>query len=355
VKIEVADTGIGIREEVLPNLFQPFNQGDASVTQKFGGTGLGLAISHHIAKLLGGDLAGESVFGEGSVFTLIVPTGDLQGVEILQQPSEIIDVPSGHTHLLDAKVLSGLRILVAEDSIDNQELIRTLLCGAGAQVEIAENGLIAVKKAESESFDAILMDMNMPEMDGYEATRLLRSRGYDRPILALTANAMADDMKISLIAGCNDHLNKPIDRPQMIRSIARHTGKTVPESADSLQVVEQNNPVDNDAIVSLYIDDPEIMPILDGYVQRLNGQVDEMRTALADARFEDLQRLAHRMKGSGSNYGYPMLTETAKELEDAAKARDVQSAAQALHKIALLCMAIQNGYHNTIPNGAFSS
>ena len=355
VKIDIADTGIGIPEEVLPRLFQPFNQGDAVTSQKYGGTGLGLAISRHIAELLGGELAVKSVYGGGSTFTLIVPAGDLKGVKIFQQPSEIIEEFKGDNYLQDSENLSGVRILVAEDSIDNQELIGIMLSKAGAKVVFAENGRIAVDKAESEFFDVILMDLNMPEMDGYEATRLLRSRGYDRPILALTANVMSDDKERCLAAGCNDHLGKPIDHMQMIRTIAWHAGKVIPESADIAQVIKENPAGNDNEIISQYVDDPDIMPILGGYVERLGAQVDEMRAALGDARFEDLHRLAHKMKGSGGNYGYPMLTDAAKNLEDAAKAQDLQSAGEALHKVALLCQAIEKGYRNYNTAGAILS
>jgi len=355
VKIDIADTGIGIAEEVLPQLFQPFNQGDAATSQKYGGTGLGLAISRHIAELLGGELTVTSVRGGGSTFTLIVPAGDLKEVKIFRQPAEIIEDLGANNYLQDSKNLSGVRVLVAEDSIDNQELIGIMLSKVGAKVVFAENGRIAVHKAESEFFDVILMDLNMPEMDGYEATRLLRSRGYDRPILALTANVMSDDKERCLAAGCNDHLGKPIDRMQMIRTIAWHAGKVIPESADIGQAIKENPAGNDNGIISQYVDDPDIMPILGGYVERLGNQVDEMRAALGDARFEDLHRLAHRMKGSGGNYGYPMLTDAAKNLEDAAKAQDLRSAGEALHKVALLCQAIEKGFHNYSTAGASPS
>ena len=222
LRIEVIDTGIGIREEVLPQLFQPFCQGDAAVSRKFGGTGLGLAISHHIARLLGGDLTATSVWGQGSTFTLTIPTGSLEDIRMLQRPTEMEHETAGHVWQPTAEDLRGVRVLLAEDGFDNRELIRTILQKAGAEVETAENGRLAVAKAESSPFDLILMDINMPEMDGYEATRLLRDRGYGGPIVALTANAMSDDSNRCRTAGCNEYLTKPIDRALLIRTIAAH-------------------------------------------------------------------------------------------------------------------------------------
>ena len=345
VKIDVVDTGVGIAEDVLPRLFQPFNQGDAATSQKYGGTGLGLAISKHILQLLHGDITVNSARGAGSTFTITVPSGDLKGVKIFQKPMEIMEGPAAEHQPRDSNILSGLKILLAEDNPDNQEFIRIILTRAGAQVAVAENGRVAVDKALAEFFDVILMDINMPEMDGYEATRLLRSRGYDRPILALTANVMAEDRQRCLAAGYNDHLGKPVDRAQMLLTIAWQAGRIIPEAADlSPQDGGDAHPADETEIISIYADDPDIVPILEGYVARLQAQVDDMRAALGNAQFVDLQRLAHRLKGSGGNYGYPMLTEAAGKLEEAAKARDLRSAGEALHRIALLCQAIERGF-----------
>jgi PAS domain S-box-containing protein len=224
IKMEVFDTGIGIGEEAMSRLFQPFVQADATISRRFGGTGLGLAITRHIAELLGGSLTVRSMAGQGSVFTLTVPTGDIRGVRMIEHPAEAIGnaaVAAKST----AQDLRGVRILVAEDGFDNQVLIKAVLCKAGAEVEIVENGRLAVAKAEAESFDVILMDMNMPEMDGYEATQTLRDRGYAGPILALTANAMSGDAQRCLDAGCNGHLAKPIDRPRLIETIAAIVGR----------------------------------------------------------------------------------------------------------------------------------
>jgi CheY-like chemotaxis protein len=232
LRIDVVDTGVGIREEVLGRLFQPFSQGDASVSRKFGGTGLGLAISRQVADLLGGELTAQSTFGQGSTFTLTVPTGDLQGVEMVSGCAESVEPHQPARRVPFGKDLAGVRVLLAEDGFDNQQLICTVLRNVGADVEAVENGRLALERAEAQSFDVILMDMSMPEMDGYQAAQALRDRGYQGPILALTANAMSGDGERSRQAGCNEHLTKPIDRSALIRTIGRYV---VPGTANREQ------------------------------------------------------------------------------------------------------------------------
>jgi CheY-like chemotaxis protein len=151
-----------------------------------------------------------------------VPTGSLEGVTILHRPTGVEHDANYHVWQPTPEALRGARILLVEDGYDNRELIRLILQKAGAEVECVEDGSLAVDRVEREreSFDLILMDMNMPVMDGYEATRLLRERGYEKPIFALTANAMADDIKRCLAAGCDEYLAKPIVRAKLIGAIA---------------------------------------------------------------------------------------------------------------------------------------
>ena len=365
VQIDVTDTGIGIREEALSTLFQPFSQGFLTDAGKCSGTGLGLTISRQIVHLLGGRLTVASEWGRGSTFTLIVPSGSLKDTRMIERPAEAVRDTADHAQ---AFPLKGMRVLLAEDGYDNREFVRDVLHRAGADAKCVENGQQAVAEAEAATFDVILMDMNMPQMDGYEATRLLRSRGYSRPILALTANAMSDDGDRCKEAGCNEHLAKPIDRAQLIRSlIAYAAGKTIADGAappdrdggyaavsDAATSAEATDvrpspPSDDslpegEAMVSAFRDDPEMAMILGDFIGRLNGQVAAMRQAYDDDRYEELQRLAHRLKGAGGSYGYPLLTDASKKLEDACKARDGNSAKTAIDDIAAMCAAIQRGY-----------
>ncbi len=225
IQFDVIDTGLGMTEEQAGKLFQAFSQADSSTTRKFGGTGLGLNISKRLAQMLGGDIAVESRPGEGSVFRVTVATGSLDGVRMVDGPAVLTiarpdpsAAPSGEVDRLDC------RILLAEDGPDNQRLISHVLKKAGAEVTVTENGKLAVDAAlsardQGDPFDVILMDMQMPVMDGYEAAGLLRRRGYTGPIIALTAHAMASDRQRCLDTGCDDYATKPINRQNLIQAI----------------------------------------------------------------------------------------------------------------------------------------
>jgi CheY-like chemotaxis protein/HPt (histidine-containing phosphotransfer) domain-containing protein len=237
-----------------------------------------------------------------------------------------------------------VRVLLAEDSIDNQELLRTVLGNVGAEVEVVENGRLAVERAQTDAFDVVLMDMNMPEMDGYEATRRLRDCGYSRPILALTANAMSGDCEHCLAAGCDAHLAKPIDRKLLIETVAQYaSSKATQTDAPTASPSRVLPPGQSRGIASQFADDPQLASILPGFVERLPQQLEALCKALEEERLEDAERLAHRLKGAGGSYGYPTLSAVAKSLEAAAKAHDVGGTAAALAGIQEVCAAIQAG------------
>ncbi len=226
---DVCDTGIGMKPDQVQQLFKPFTQVDASASRRFCGTGLGLAISKRLANLLGGDIEVESMEGVGSTFTLIIDPGDLDEVSMLVEPQDLAVRPSETT--ISAKsdnIVLNSRILLAEDGEDNQRLISFILKSAGAEVTAVKNGQIAVDKVltlwrQNRPFDVVLMDMQMPTMDGYTAAMQLRERGYPGPIIALTAHAMADDRQRCLDAGCDDYISKPIDRYRLMAMISHHT------------------------------------------------------------------------------------------------------------------------------------
>jgi len=227
LNFDVIDTGIGLSEEQIGLLFQPFSQADSSMRRRFGGTGLGLAISRRLAVMLGGDVSVTSVLGKGSKFTLAIDTGPVEGVKLVDLP---LDVAEPRWQGVTDELKLNCRILLVEDGPDNQRLITFILRKAGAEVTVAENGQAAVYLAlaaqrVNNPFDVILMDMQMPVMDGYEATRSLRNAGYTKPIIALTAQAMREDYKNCIDAGCDGYLAKPINRIDLLQSLEAYAQK----------------------------------------------------------------------------------------------------------------------------------
>ncbi|MCA9105739.1 MAG: response regulator [Planctomycetales bacterium] len=226
MKIAIADTGIGIAEDQLSKVFAPFSQADSSTTRNYGGTGLGLTITKRISELLGGDLSVDSKVGAGSVFSIEFSTGSLDqaiwadrwSVRRTARATASASTPKSHR-------LAG-RFLVVEDGLDNQRLIKLVLEKLDAEVTVVENGKEGVDAAleavrTGRPYDIILMDMQMPVMDGYTATAHLRQQGYERPIIALTAHAMHGEANRCLKAGCDAYLSKPINRTQFYDELSR--------------------------------------------------------------------------------------------------------------------------------------
>ena len=236
MRFQIVDTGIGMTPEQRDTIarFEAFLQADGSTARQFGGTGLGLRISNSFATMLGGSIDVESTLSKGSMFSLSVSTGGIQNmefVEIEKIPNQLelqsVQTDSNNPHEVnESRPLSALRILLAEDGPDNQRLISFHLKKSGASVTIAENGRIAVEQIEKATapFDVVFMDMQMPELDGYAATKYLRESGYMRPIIALTAHAMESDRQKCINAGCDDYTTKPINRQALI-DLAETYGK----------------------------------------------------------------------------------------------------------------------------------
>jgi PAS domain S-box-containing protein len=228
LQFEVIDTGIGIMAEDMAHLFQPFTQGKSDINRKSGGTGLGLAISKRLARILGGEITAKSVCSKGSTFTLTIDPGPLDEILLASDPSKLTGEKESESSQIDnPKIMLNGRILLAEDGPDNQRLISLVLKSAGAEVTLADNGQSAIDKIKALSphekpFDLILMDMQMPVLNGYEATKCLREMGYSLPIVAVTAYAMSGDQQKCLDAGCDDYIPKPIDRNRLLSKAAQH-------------------------------------------------------------------------------------------------------------------------------------
>ncbi len=218
LRFEVRDTGIGISSEDLPRLFTAFEQADNSMTRKHGGTGLGLAITRKIAQLMGGDAGAESTLGKGSTFWFTARLGKAQGQQA-ELVSDVIEVSSLETLL--KQEYAGKHVLITEDNPVNRDLVGEILSETGLVLDYAEDGQVALDKAQTNTYDLILMDMQMPQMSGVDSTRAIRKLpAYAKtPIIAMTGNAFAEDRQACLDAGMNDHLAKPVKPEELYQTL----------------------------------------------------------------------------------------------------------------------------------------
>ena len=315
VRFDVKDSGIGLTESQCERLFKPFSQADESTTRRFGGTGLGLMISRRLARILGGDIVVESTFGTGSTFSLTIDCGSPAGSEMVSGLHEAGNTPGDEpTGVCPPKL--NCRILLAEDGADNQRLLTIVLQSVGASVVIAENGLIVLEKLSAEPFDLVLMDMQMPELDGYAATAEIRRRGWELPVIALTAHAMSGDRAKCLASGCTDYLSKPINPEKLMRTIARHLGQKPPEPSSALIPVA-TTPTDTGPIHSTLRDFPGLNSVIDQYIEGLPAEVARLQALVDGANSDSLKRLLHQIKGSGGGYGFDPITDAARNAEEA--------------------------------------
>jgi len=336
--LHVTDTGVGMTEAQTRKVFQSFSQADSSTTRRFGGTGLGLAISKHICESLGGSLTVKSEPGVGSTFTARVPTGPIQGVPRLSRSSsEAATIKlSDQRHEAfdcDRQPLSG-RVLLVDDGPTNRKLISLILQRAGAQVIEAEHGQAALDMVHATGpFNLILMDMQMPVLDGYRATRQLRDRGDTTTVIALTAHALASDRQKCLDAGCDDYLAKPIDADLLLKTVApflngdqamQPTPAPVESPTEASTAAAQNggdahSPLEflDPLPCELPIDDPDFREIAEIFIESARDKLDEVQQAIADDDKESFATLIHWVKGSGGTAGFTPFTRVAREIEAA--------------------------------------
>ncbi len=326
--IEVRDTGMGIPEDRIDAIFEPFTQASAETTRQHGGTGLGLTISRQFARGLGGDLTARSRVGVGSVFSATIGTGPLDDVRWLS-PVEALrtNAPaalgSGMTWSFPAA-----KVLVVDDGAPNRELVRLVLEPAGLQVEEAENGRIGVDKAMRGDFALILMDMQMPVMDGYEATQYLREHGCPTPVYAMTADAMKGFETRLLEAGCKGFVTKPIDMDVLLRTIAGLLGGVqVPTGAALMKpepapiATAEQPPTAMEPVRSRLHDHPKLKIVAQSFVDTLDTRKAAIRQAWEDRNYESLASLGHWLKGTGGTAGFDVFTGPARSMEAAAQAR----------------------------------
>jgi PAS domain S-box-containing protein len=364
--IAIKDSGIGMSLEARGKIFQPFVQADGSTTRNFGGTGLGLVISKRFANALGGDIIVTSEPGKGSTFTVDIAAPFKASTRFLDasQAREVWQTEAAERdQMATTTSLPAVRILVVDDGEANRALLQLVLSKAGARVETVENGQEALDAvAESPDFDLILMDMQMPVLDGYTATGTLRERGFTRPIIALTGNAMLGDEERCRSAGCSGFLTKPIEIGELLTQVKGALEASIPAPGGigptsttplgeevtewpsttatvSSGVANYVNAASTDDLLptvihcTLPIEDAAFLRIASIFTVKLERQLLAMTQAVDDAAWEQLAQLAHWLKGSGGTVGFGCFTKPAQNLERAALANDAQ---QCRHEILII-------------------
>ncbi len=328
---EVWDTGIGIAPETQERLFRPFSQADGSITRRFGGTGLGLAISKQLVELMGGTLHLKSQLGVGSVFSF-----EVRFPKVVKEPGAEVAKEEPRQ---SPGAFGGARILVAEDNETNQQVASIMLQRLGCQVQVVGNGLEALAALESSDYDLVLMDVQMPELDGLEVTRQLRNQGTRNaqvPVIALTAHAMHGFRQVCLEAGMDDYLCKPIQPDLLAQCLERWllygpTRETVPHQEPRAVV-----PFDRaDLVDRIGGDDRFLQKFLPRFVTEARQQLEDLTKALASNDMSAMDRIAHALKGASGMMSAWAMHDGAGRLEVAAKNGDPLEAATVLSSLVL--------------------
>ncbi|QDV47403.1 Sensory/regulatory protein RpfC [Stieleria neptunia] len=358
IVVAIRDSGIGMDADQLERIFDPFAQADTSTTRKYGGTGLGLSISKRLAESLGGGLEVESIPGVGSTFTIHIAADTRPGDRLLSD-SEVIELATGRHEAQWQRVdLTGAKVLVVDDAETNRDLIHRLLTSAGAGVQSVADGQQAVDffldpngTLKSHSIDLVLMDMQMPVLDGYSATQQLVGAGLKTPIVAMTANSMVGDDSKCRQVGCRDYLSKPIDLDallEMVRSwcadsIVPHSRHSdPPQSTPAVDRSPPSQPPTSETMSPPPITDESHAPLLPSdwlrqfaidLVAKVHFQMPAIKNAYDCADYDEVARKLHWIKGSGGTVGLNTLTDLAKSCEQAAKASDTDALTERLDAI----------------------
>jgi CheY-like chemotaxis protein len=320
VQIGIRDTGIGMTAEVCEKIFDPFTQADSSTSRSYGGTGLGLAITRKLVELMGGSISLSSQPGLGSSFTLEVPFGTAQQTE-----TPAVALPSAAE-----QCLAQFSILLAEDVPINQELATIVLEQLGHTVTLAANGIEAVEQFRSGSFDLVLMDMQMPLMDGLQATRAIREHeqgsGRRIPIIAMTANASENDRQNCLASGMDDFIVKPVRAEVLRKTLARFSGTMVlSENSDrsNMSDVSDNSdvPIFNRSELLQRLGGKEaLLPrFLQLFADSTDVSITQLQHAILSGTSDEIHRQAHSIKGAAANIGADRIQACATRLDTAAK------------------------------------
>ncbi len=307
--LSISDNGIGLSDEQIAHLFQPYVQAKKSTSRKFGGTGLGLMISRRLVNLMGGDITVTSELGEGAIFDFDITTGNLSKTKQLIQEDDVSLKSEIKTDSIPN--ITG-RVLLVEDIVDNQKLISMYLHQAGLSVEIANNGQEALNKVNNKEYSVILMDIQMPVMDGLSATKRLREDNYENPIIALTANVLKNERDVYLQAGFDAILTKPIILDDFYSTIQTYVQSKSKINHLSAKNIFSEQPSTDDVFKSL----------VEQFLFALQQELVDLNAFIKNKDWAHCQKLLHNIKGRGGSFGFPKITTLASHLEILLKAND---------------------------------
>jgi signal transduction histidine kinase/CheY-like chemotaxis protein len=347
LQIDVTDTGIGIPADKLESIFDPFTQAESSTTRRFGGTGLGLTISRKFARAMGGDIVATSEMGRGSTFRVTLDPGALHEVAMLSSEQALADVAAREEASEVEWRFPSRRVLVVDDSAANRELVALVLRDTGLVVEQADSGLTALERVAAAVPDLILMDMQMPGMDGRTATARLRAQGLKMPILAFTAHALAGFEQEIADAGFDGFITKPIVIDALLATLGERLGGTRVEAAAAASAAATvlagiaaasrapsapaptaaaADATEGRRVVSRLAAQPRFASIVASFARRLPERLSALRAAADSGDLAQIAQIAHWLKGSAGSVGYDAFTAPARECELAAKGGDLESA-----------------------------
>lgn len=352
----VSDSGIGMTAEQQATIFDAFTQADSSITRRFGGTGLGLSISRKLAEALGGIIEVHSQPGEGSQFEVRIPTGTIDHSELLNAAAlrDLFDTIEDSDQFVWE--FPHAKLLVVDDAPENRELLSVVLNDLGLNVTTADNGQEAVDLVEKNEYSVVLMDIQMPVMDGYEAVAAMRGSGLELPIVALTANAMKGYEQKILKAGFSHYQTKPINLDELTNLLAQLLGgervkvqlEQLAEPGDSQTPdnvtlreytnAAESNTRDRDVVngriySSLVADNPRFQLIAERFIKKLGNEIELMDEQLQRREWEALAAKAHWLKGSGGTVGFDQLSDPAKSLEQACANKDIEASARLMEEV----------------------
>jgi signal transduction histidine kinase/DNA-binding NarL/FixJ family response regulator len=333
--IEIEDTGIGMSAEEVGRLFQEFHQADAGINRRFGGTGLGLALSRRLAALLGGSITVASTKGVGSRFTLGLKQPE-ETHELIYSLREIAIESAESRAVVGAEEGQFLgSVLLVEDTPEIRSLVTMYLTRAGLNVHGVENGAQALAAVAADSYDLVMMDIQMPVMDGVSAMRKLREANYSVPVVALTANAMKDERETYRQAGFSEFLAKPVDRTQL-NQVLRKFLKANAAAADA--------PIRS----TVGSDDPEMRNLVIAFVEKLPEYRGSIESATQSGNWSRVQEVAHKLKGLGGSMGYPIVSDIAASILFQLKAGHHDEAAQHVRRLGDIVTRIQAGFKSVV-------